>query len=137
MDVIKDFLNKHLIKQIGNTFNESCCTELIVDDPIAFLSVVLSNGYYVSSILWWEHSRLDMTPIIGGGGTLDPRNPNFYFFAETHIQRTFDSTTDLETYKCYLSSIQSQYPDIVLYPGFDIQQKRQGPVCVNPNEKLQ
>ena len=120
MDSIKRFLNKHLIKQIGSTSNEFCCTELIVDDPIAFISVVLSNGYYVSSILWWEHSRLDMIPVIGGGGTIDPRNPNLYFFAETHIHHTFDSTTDLETYKRYLSSVQNQYPDIVLYPGFDI-----------------
>lgn len=113
---IDEFLKHHMIAKVGiNPLNE-----IIVDDPKGFVRVVRENGYYISEILWWECAEIVSGPRIGHGGTLDPRKPDTHFFAETDLQILFDTILQDEKYDEYFNSIKKEYPNLDLYPGFDI-----------------
>ena len=87
-------IKKHAIiyTTIGDLINDNCvATEIIFDDPEAFAEYFLVNNCFISTIRWWDRTLINQPSPIGGGGRKDPRNPEFYF-AETHIESTFDQS---------------------------------------------
>ena len=117
---IKDYINSNLILQVGQPIEGDVCVETIVSNPVEFVHVVKSNGYFIQHILWWERAKLSEGPLLGGGGTLDPRSPNEYFFAETQLERDFAANTSADEYIEYIRQTQETYGYLELYPGFDV-----------------
>lgn len=116
-----EFLKEHTIVTIGNLSMEKCiATETISDDPQKLVEYVIQAGCYISEIRWWHRVEISTQSEIGYGGTLDPRDPNNYYFAETDIVDSFDEKTTIFEYTNYLSRIKTQYKKYDLYPAFDI-----------------
>ena len=117
---LQEYLVKHKIIEIGVPLPGYICTETIVDDPKEFITIVQQNNYYVSEIRWWEHVAISEKPKIGYGGSRDPRNPTQYYFAETDICICFQKPVPYQDYVSSLDQIKNMYPDLILYPAFDI-----------------
>ena len=117
---LEDYLNQHFIVRNEITSPGYVCNEIIVDDPKEFVSVVRENGCYISAILWWDRADRTLGSRIGCGGLPDPRNPHDYYFAETYLYKEFDTILEDAEYYAYFDQIKKEYPDLDLFPGFDI-----------------
>lgn len=117
---IDDYLKQHMIVKIGMTLPGYICCETIVDNPKELVPIVRKNGYFISEILWWDRVDIVSGSKIGHGGPRDPRSPNSHYFAETDIQKVFDTILEDEEYYEYFDQIKQTYPDCNLFPGFDI-----------------
>ena len=91
---LKQYIEKH-----------SFCSEYLFKDWDAFLDVLYSEGERVSAILWWDHCRRKMQHMsAGGGGYLDPDDPE-YMYAETQFYEDGFETKTLEEIKDYISNM--------------------------------
>lgn len=97
--------------------------DCIVDVPRDFVGVVLSNGCYISQIIWWDRARISAGSDIGAGGYRDPWDPDYYFAEITFLDKEFDLATSEEAYLTYMQGIWEEYPNHTLYPGFCIVKK--------------
>lgn len=120
---VKEFLSSHAIIQTGVNLEKYLCCETIVDDPIGLVRILAQSEYYISSILWWDRVRMNEGSIIGYGGVVDRRFPE-YFFAETDICEEFAVNTTAQDYLAYLQRVKEQYSQHDLHPSFDILAKR-------------
>ncbi len=120
---IADYLTEHLIHNNIITLPEYLYSEVIVDEPKEFARIILENGCYICSILWWEYARIGGSPQLGYGGFRDPRNPNEHFFSETDICDVFLESSTLRDYWGYMDGIWRKYSHIPLFPAFDISRK--------------
>ena len=117
---LNDYLKNHIIVSIGKIVSENyLMVETIVDNPIELVNIALKHGYYITEIRWWDRNSILNDSQIGYGGTLDPRNPNYYF-AETDIFMEFNDKTTLKEYIYYLEKTKNQYFSYDIYPAFDI-----------------
>lgn len=117
---MEQYIAEHLVIKIGRDSPGYLCTEIIVDNPEEFIERIATSQYFVSGILWWERALLDEHPKLGGGGPLDPRSPNDYWFAETFLEEQFQKDSTKQDYCDYIQRIHALYPSIDLYPGFDV-----------------
>lgn len=116
-----DYLENQTIISMGKLDEDNCiAVEVISKDAIGFVRTILENHCYVSSIRWWERVSLSKKPIVGYGGTPDPRDPHNYYFAETDICALFGKETGFEEYISYFSTIKQKYLTVELYPAFDV-----------------
>ena len=119
MDV-KQYIAEHLVIRIGYDLPGHLCTDIIVDDPEEFIGIIDASEYFISGILWWEHTPICNRPKIGAGGLVDPRNPREYFFAETFLCESFQKDTPKQDYIDYIQKIRKLYPSVHLCPSFDV-----------------
>ena len=117
---LKEYLDEHTIVLIGRSY---LCGEVIVDKPTELISVIEKCGYYISEIRWWDRAKIAVGSDIGYGGPRDPNDPDNYFFAETDIDRTFDTNTQSCVYRDYLSQIKNERPCYDIHPAFAIKRK--------------
>lgn len=117
---IERYINVHLI--LKNAYDVPGClyTDLIVDDPIGLIEAIDGSRYFISEILWWERTLQGQQPKLGAGGVADPRSPDDYFLAETSLCEEFEKTAVKQDYCEYFQRINLLYPEICLYPSFDI-----------------
>ena len=123
---ITDYLRIHSIVKIGHTLPNHVCCETIVDDPIEFISVVCNGNYYISEIRWWDRVKITEGSDIGYGGTIDPRFPNEFFFAETDLCQVFSPFTKEAEYKKYVDYVFKSHTMHDLHPAFDIKSQHRG-----------
>lgn len=121
---ILDYVKKHKVLQIGIDLPSHICSEVIVDEPEKFIRVIVQNGGYISAISWWERVAVGMKPQIGYGGPRDPKAPDEFFFAETDLESCFSVLTSEKEYLNYLALTLQTYPDITLFPAFEVQKKK-------------
>lgn len=124
MDILQ-YIKMHMITYIGTGImepmvDEYLATEVILDDPQKFVNEITKSNYYVSLIRWWHRIPVNTSSSIGYGGPLDPRDPDNFYFAETHIEESFEKSTSYSQYIHYLSKIRDQYKNYDIYPAFDI-----------------
>ena len=105
----------------------SLYSELVFQDWESFLDLLYAEGGKVSAILWWDHCKIsDQIKSIGGGGHLDPRNPE-YMFAETPLYEDGLETKSLDEIKAYIRETKNSdirfgdYISFDLVPSFYIQ----------------
>jgi len=121
--LFNEYLDRHLIVQIGIRSPEYVCAEAIVDNPDELISIIEGTAYYISHIRWWDHVKIGVVSPIGYGGTRNPRDYDYYF-AETDICKDFDISTTLDEYRDYLAQVKGRYIDYSIYPAFDIKEKK-------------
>ena len=121
--MIFEFIQTHKILEIGLPKSVDSFAELILDNPNEFVNVVSQSGYYISTIIWYEHTKIHAESNFGFGGPKDPRFPQEYFFSETGLSKSFDELTDKDEYCSYMKEVQSQHPGVPLIPSFQIYRK--------------
>ena len=97
---IVNYLQHHQKLHIGEGLSD-----IIVDDPVAFVSFVEKTKYYIAEILWWEHIKIsDRNLSIGHGGPIDPQN-KLFFYSETDLSTTFSKESSSPEINAYISKI--------------------------------
>ena len=118
------FINNHLlIIENKRNLEDYLYIEAIVKDPLELINILDGSNYYISEISWWHRVHIGQTSMIGGGGPRDPRYPQDYYFSETFLAKEFSVDTPTYEYVEYINSVNSQYPMLDLYPGFDVVRK--------------
>lgn len=118
--MILDFIEQHIILDIGKALPGELFAEVILDSPYTFIDVVLNNGYYISKINWWERAKISTGSTTGFGGPRDPRAPEEYFFSEIGVSREFDVIATIDEYYRYINTVQDNYKKIPLFPSFEL-----------------
>ena len=121
MDIV-EFLAEHLIIQSRISSQNYCFLEAIFDNPEDVIILLQKSKYHICHISWWDYVKIGDSSPIGYGGMRDPKNPKYYF-AETDICQDFIASTSSEEYCDYFLRIKEMYPNLVLFPSFDIVQK--------------
>ena len=81
----------------------SFCSEYLFKDWESFLDVLYSEGWHVSSILWWDHCRKNMQHLsAGSGGYSDPDDPE-YMYSETQFFEDGVNTMSLDEIKRHIN----------------------------------
>lgn len=112
---IEKYLSENEIIKIGFGYSD-----IIVVNPLDFISKIKSMGYYICGILWWERIEIKKAALsIGYGGPPDPKNPLF-FFAETDLAEKFTETCSVDSIYAYLKEVRDSYASHDLYPSFTI-----------------
>lgn len=117
---LNQYISKHLVVQIGHPVSGYAYTDIIVDNPVGLVEFVDNSMYYICGVLWWEKVYKGNSPQLGTGGIVDPRDPSNVWLAETFLSYEFEKDASRQDYLQYLKSIQQEYPEIPLYPSFDI-----------------
>ena len=118
MEVI-DSLADHLIIQSSIPSQRYIFLEAIFDNPEDIINMLPKSKYHICHICWWHHLRIGEISQIGYGGTRDPKNPKYYF-AETDICQDFCLDTSDEEYQNHFLRVKELYPNLALFPSFDI-----------------
>lgn len=121
MNLLKTFVAKHIIVEIGIPLCGDPFGEIIVDEPYHFIRLVMHSDCYISCIRWWDRANIQLGSKIGYGGPRDPRSPKDFFFAETDIYQEFSMDTAVTKYCEYLDSVRSNFAEFDLFPAFEIQ----------------
>lgn len=116
----EEFIDSHLVIEIGCQVTNYVCSDAIVDNPEALIKIALQDKLHVAQIQWWERTPMQSKPQIGYGGPVDPLSNGKYFFSETMIFKNFDKTATESDYLQYMQEIHSKYACCDLYPSFDI-----------------
>lgn len=115
------FIAVHEILRVGIAMPEHLCADLIVDDPAGLIDVIHRTDRYISAINWWEHAPIESGSKLGMGGPRDPRDPQVSFFSEVvHLGKTFEPSASREECLSYLEEVTTSYPELNLYPSFNI-----------------
>ena len=115
---MREYLCRHMI--VGTFTAGYICVDAIVDDLEGFVGVVNSNDYYISEIIMWDRVAIGMDSKIGYGGPADPRAATEYYFSETFLSKTFQSTDCPDAYLHFISECMAKYPDHDLFPSFTV-----------------
>jgi hypothetical protein len=115
---MREYLSQHMI--VGTFLPEYICVDAIVDNPEEFIDVVNANGYYISETIMWDRVASGMGSKIGYGDPADPRAATEYYFSETFLSKTFQSTDCPDAYLHFISECMAKYPDHDLFPSFTV-----------------
>jgi len=81
-----------------------------------FLQILYHNNGCVEMIIWYEYCKISEQQI-GSGGYIDVENQD-YMWAETQIYESNMQKKTLNEILEYISKIQKEYSDYILYPEF-------------------
>ena len=116
--LLNEYLKHNRIVEIADETHD-----IIVSDWRDFLRFLYSNGYYVESILWWEHlqfsERGKNRQTLGCGGPIDPINDGYYY-AETLIECDFSDTNTIPDIEKYIEATILSYKPHILVPSFTV-----------------
>ena len=119
-----NYLKAHSIVSVGNlALNKCVIAEMIPDNCKDVVEYIIKSNCYISEIRWWDRALISQKSKIGYGGTLDPRDPLNFYFAETDICDSFDKKTTASEYLGYIDKIRTKNSEYDLYPAFDVYQK--------------
>ena len=117
LDEIRSFVQAHTLIELRGRLDT--LSDLLVDDPAAFVELVCRSEYYIQNVIWWEHAPLETGSTLGLGGPRDSRDPR-YFYSETYLDDKFSPDTPLDEYLRYMTSVREAHPHLALHPGFGL-----------------
>lgn len=117
LDEIRSFVQAHTLIELRGRLDT--LSDLLVDDPAAFVELVCRSEYYIQNVIWWEHAPLETGSTLGLGGPRDSRDPR-YFYSETYLDDKFSLDTPLDEYLRYMTSVREAHPHLALHPGFGL-----------------
>lgn len=114
---LDEYFDRHIIRgYIDRKY------DLFFDDPDDFVRFIGTTDYYIYVVLWWEHLRIGERGRLGGGGYIDPRNPDRHF-AETYLQAKFNEADNAVTILKHLGDSREKYAEYILIPSFGIEKR--------------
>ena len=118
-------MEKELEQYIENNriikINDELQYDIIISDINEFIKLVKQYGYYIDRVSFWERISISMIDrSIGGGGIPDHDDPEILWADVYYIDELFSPETETDIIVEYIQKIKKQYPNVELYPAFDI-----------------
>ena len=117
---LEQFIENYRIVKI----NDELQYDIIISEIIEFIKLVKQYGYYIDRVSFWERISISMMDrSIGGGGILDPDDREIFWADVYYIDELFSPETETYIIVEYIQKTKKQYPNVELYPAFDISEE--------------